>query len=73
MKCMASLVVTTHCTSTGRNSSYRTNHFTVKKSMHEPNCSLSKEPAKGVTITKLPPIGDKVTVLNGAFSAKSIL
>ena len=57
----------------GRNSSYRTNTFSVKKSMHEPSCSLSKGPAKIINLVKLPPIGDKVTVLKGAFSAKSIL
>ena len=72
MKCMASLVVTTHRTGIGRNTSYQTNQFSVKKSMHEPSCSLSKEPGKVVAIKKLPPIGKKVTVLNGAFSAKRI-
>ena len=64
MKCIASLFVTTHSVSlAGRNSSYRTNQFSVKKSMHEPSCSLSKETGKKISIQKLPPIGDKVTVL----------
>ena len=72
MKCKASLLVTTHSLLAGRNLA-RSNQFTVKRSMHEPSCSLSKEPAKKVTIQKLPPIGNKVTVLKGAFSAKGIL
>ena len=73
MKCMASILVTSHMQSMGRNSSYRTNQFSVKKSMHAPSCSLSKEPGQAIKIAKLPPIGDIVTVLKGAFTAKSIL
>ena len=69
---MASLVVTTHRAGAGHNTSFRTNQFTVKKSMHEPSCSLSKEPAKVMAIVKLPPIGEKVKVLKGAFSVKGI-
>ena len=40
--------------------------------MHEPSCSLSKEPAKVMSIVQLPPIGKTVTVLKRAFSAKRI-
>ena len=48
------------------------NQFTIKKSMHEQSCLLFKEPAKPITMAKLPSIGTKVTVYKDTFTVKRI-
>ena len=69
-ECKASLVVTAHGYTTNRGTAAI--HFTVKSSMHEPGCSLVSEGRKMTSMAKLPLLGNKVAVLKGAFTAKSI-
>jgi len=68
-KCKAWIEVTAHSRTTA---SQQTNQFAIKKSMHKPSCSLSKEQGKMATLSKLPSLGNTVTVNKGAFSAKRI-
>ena len=76
LKCKASMHVTAHRVTNARaskpNVTSTTNQFTIKKSMHEPSCLLFKEPAKQITMAKLPSIGTKVTVYKDSFAAKGI-
>ena len=69
-ECKASIIVTAHAFTT--NFSTPAIRFSMKHSMHEPRCSLSGVPGKTATMAKLPPLGSKVAVNNGAFSAKRI-
>ena len=69
MKCMASLVVTTHAIYQGGR---MTNQITMKKSMHKQTCSLSMEPAKQASMAKLPSKGNKITIYKNTFEAKAI-
>ena len=69
-ECKASIVVTAHAYTTNR--STPAIRFSMKHSMHELYCSLRNKPSKSTTMAKLPPLGSKVAVNNGAFSAKRI-
>ena len=69
-ECKASIVVTAHAYT--NNFSTPAIRFSMKASMHELYCSLRNKPSRPAGMAKLPPLGSKVAVNNGAFSAKRI-
>ena len=69
-ECKRSIVVTAHaCTTNRATPAFR---FNMKKSMHDPICSLRGVPAKQSSMAKLPLLGNTAEVSKGSFTAKSI-